>query len=274
MELLSKNFLYENLGFDLPGAAAVMMNGIISKQSTEFLHTHSYHQVLLIKSGITLLEDEKRKQPLFGCMTAFIPAGFPHKSIVIGKSVYYQTMYLNSQLLSIPLNEIVIFEISELGTSLFNRLDLEEIIDYSPGLSFDCLNLFLQILAEDIHHLSPLVRLPEPQYPQNQKIIEYIKENYQNKILLKNTHSLLPLSPKQVTRVFQKDLGITIFEYIRLYRILMASIQLENKKSTITHIAYECGYESISCFYSDFNKYFSTSPSSFRKRVFPNNTSI
>ncbi len=258
------------LGPDLQSVAAVMMNGLMRKHSTDFLHTHSYHQILMVNKGITLLEDEKRKQPLFGRMTAFLPAGFPHRSIVIGKSVHYQSVYLNKNLFTIPQNEIVIFDISQLGIALFNRLDLEEFIDLTPGFPRDCLNLFLQVIEEDIHHHSPLVRLPEAQHPQNKKIIKHIASNYQNKILLKDIYSLLPLSPRQITRVFQKDLKITIFEYIRLYRILMASTRLTEKETSITDIAYECGYESISCFYSDFNKYFSTSPSSFRKRVIPN----
>ena len=47
----------------------------------------------------------------------------------------------------------------------------------------------------------------------------------------------------------------------------MASILLSTTEKTVIHIAYECGYESLSTFYSDFKKYFSITPKEFRRET-------
>ncbi len=258
-----------NIGTDLSGTgvSAVMMSGTMHLHSTETPHTHPFHQILVIKNGITLLEDRSRRQPLFGHMTAFLPAGLPHRSIVIGKNVEYQNIFLDQEVYEGPQNQIVIFDISDLGMSLFDRLSLEAFIDNSEGIARDCLDLFMKVIKEDINHPSLLARLPEPQNPQNKVITDYIESHFQERIRLMEINALLPLSPRQIARVFQKDLNITIFDYLKLYRIFMASTLLTGPNKNITEIAYECGYESISCFYTDFRKLYSIPPSSFRKKI-------
>ncbi len=249
--------------------SAVVKNGKMRQYSTEKLHAHPFHQILVIKSGITLLEDEDRRQPLFGNMTAFLPAGFPHRSVVIGKSVEYQTIYFGKELLNAKDSQISIFDISELGISLFNRLSVLKLIEPSKGFAKDCLDLFLQVMREDVNHPSLTLRLPEPQIPHNRIITDYIEQHYHEKVRLEEINKLVPLSPRQIARVFQKDLKITIFDYLKLMRVFMASTLLSDCDKSVTDIAYECGYDSISCFYSDFRKLFSVPPNSFRKLVTP-----
>ena len=58
---------------------------------------------------------------------------------------------------------------------------------------------------------------------------------------------------------------MTIINYLRMYRIFKASIDIQTTRKSITDIAYECGYESISGFYRDFHTFFGTAPKSFRK---------
>ncbi len=69
-------------------------------------------------------------------MAAFIPAGAPHRSIVIGEKVGYQSLYLNRSLIKKKRRGITIFEISELGVALLNRLNLnnrEDLFGGPPG---------------------------------------------------------------------------------------------------------------------------------------------
>jgi hypothetical protein len=90
------------------------------------LHYHPWHQFLRITTGISLLEEENEKQPLFSNMTAFIPAGLPHKSSVIGEVINYKSIYLDDTLFRPKINGIIIFDMSELGVALFNRIDISQ----------------------------------------------------------------------------------------------------------------------------------------------------
>lgn len=246
------------------------LEGRLKKYSTEELHHHDSHQVLRCHSGISLLQDEDKQVPLFNRMTAFIPAGCLHRSIVLGREVKYKSLYIDPLFLPTELNHIRIFDMSELGIALFARINyplgnrLEEQADHS--LQQECLQLFLRILEEDLKQHSPVVLLPVATSPHNKIIIEYIEKHYPEKIELQDFSHLLPCTLRHISRVFKEELNISIFEYLKIYRILQASIELETTNDTITDIAYACGYNSISCFFKDFNTIFSITPRQFRIR--------
>lgn len=249
---------------------AFILEGRLKKYSTEELHSHESHQILRFKSGISLLLDEQKQVPLFNRMTAFIPAGCLHRSIVLGREVEYKSLYIDPAALPVNVDHIRVFDMSELGIALFGRINFtfhrrqEEQADHS--LQQECLQLFLRILVEDIKQQSPLALLPVTTSLQNSIIIDYIEKHYPDKIVLQDFGPLLPYTLRHISRMFKNDLKISIFEYLKIYRILRASIQLETTDDTVTEIAYACGYNSISCFFKDFSTIFSVTPRQFRFR--------
>lgn len=252
---------------------AYTLHGKLKKFSTERLHCHDTHQILMFQQGISLLLDNKKKQPLFNRMTAFIPAGCPHRSVVVGREVSYKSIYFAVKLFPSAPTGIRIFDMSELGTALLKRielpiggLDTEKAVN---ELQRDCLMLFLKILREDINQHSVLARLPVPKLDQNRVIVSYLEKHYQERIELNTISRRFSFTARHISRLFKQDLSISIFEYLKIYRILQASIQLEATTLTITEIAYASGYNSISCFFKDFNQVFSTTPKQFRKRLNP-----
>ena len=62
------------------------------------------------------------------------------------------------------------------------------------------------------------------------------------------------------------EMKITLFEYVRLYRILMASLALCEPGKAITQIGLDCGYASLSSFYRDFNMVYGVPPKFFREK--------
>jgi AraC-like DNA-binding protein len=243
------------------------LSGRMKTQSTTDHHTHSFHQILTIKDGVSLLVDEVQKQPLFGTMTAFIPAHLPHRSIVIGDSVAYKSIYLAPSLM-VPLRpEILIFTISALGEALFDRIDIHQPTDLTFGLNRECLELLLQILPEDMARPAHLVRLPESSQPLTRDVIAFIETHYARRLTMADLAIAFPYSGRHLSRRFKADLSITIFEYLRLYRILMASLRLCDRNQTITEIAFGCGYESLSSFYRDFNLIYAVPPKIFRDNL-------
>jgi AraC-like DNA-binding protein len=253
---------------DIPvaGHPALTLSGPMETHSTRTLHMHSYHQVLCITNGVTLLEDPDRKQPLFGNMTAFIPAHLPHRSTVIGAAVQYKSLYLSPELFKPEQQGIRLFSSSSLGAALFERIDIRDRKDLSSGLNQACLDLLLKILPEDMQRPVDLVRVPQPRQPHNRKVISFIEKNYTRQLTMDDVTAAMPYCARHLSRQFKADLKITIFEYLRLYRILMASIALSDTSRTITQAAYDAGYDSVSSFYRDFNIFFACTPRVFRDR--------
>jgi AraC-like DNA-binding protein len=251
-------------------APAFILEGTMKSHSTEDLHHHSCHQILKIRTGITLLVEKDRKQPLFSNMTAFIPSGLPHRSTTLGEPVYYKSIYLDEALFRREIKDIVIFDMSALGVALFDRISTLISIDGAGAENMDrqCLNLLLKVLETEIHHRSHLARIPVPRNPDNLKITAFIEKNFDNKLALSDFTNVLHYSERHLSRIFKEDLNITIFEYLKRYRMFRASLMLCGKDSstTITETALSCGYDSLSSFYRDFKELFAMTPRAFTQR--------
>ena len=258
---------YHIIDLNSGGQTAWTLSGRLRTHSTATLHTHSYHQILTLWDGVSLLVDETRKQPLFGTMTAFIPAWLPHRSIVIGESVGYKSIYLAPRLLASPAPQISIFSISRLSSALIHRIEIHDPPDLSRGLNRECLELLLKTLPQDMKRPADLVRLPEPRQPLTRQMIGFMEAHYARRLTMGDMAAAFPYSERHLSRCFKADLGITIFAYLRLYRILMAAIDLHRPDRTVTEIAFDCGYESLSSFYRDFNTIFAVPPKAFRGQL-------
>jgi len=89
-----------------------------------------------------------------------------------------------------------------------------------------------------------------------------------NNLKYKDFVSIASYSPRHISRLFQEDLGISVFEYLKLFRILIASIELDKKDKKIIDIALDSGYNSLSSFYTDFKSHYLMTPNEFRQKHF------
>jgi AraC-like DNA-binding protein len=249
------------------GQLALTLSGRFETYSTRRMHSHDYHQVLTIQNGVSLLVDLTSKQPLFGSMAAFIPADLPHRSTVVGDSVTYKSLYFAPELFCTETPEIMIFNMSSLGAALFNRITIRSASDLGSGFNRECLDLLMKILREDLIQPVNTARLPQPNHLQSQSVIDFIEQNFARRLTMRDFVAAFPYSGRHLSRLFKADVKISIFDYLRLHRILMASVALGNSPRTITEVAYDSGYESISSFYRDFNRIFALTPKAFRKRM-------
>lgn len=256
---------YPHIDFTTGGMAVRTLAGTMAGYSTEDLHTHGHHQVLRIESGVTLLVDAHRRQPLFGALTAFIPAAFAHRSVVLGSPVHFKSIYLASELLPCPPKAIALFFISPLGAALFDRIQIRETPDLARHHNRECLDLLLKLLPEEMERQADLVRLPEPTTPLTREIACFVDERYAEPLTMADFSRTFPYSGRHLARLFKETMGITLFEYVRLHRILMASLALCETDAAVTTIGLDCGYASLSSFYRDFNLVYGIAPTSFRR---------
>ena len=175
------------------------MAGVMAEYSSEELHVHAHHQLLRIRSGVALLVDESLRQPMFGALTAFIPAGLAHRSVVLGQAVNFKSIYLKESLLPDLKKEIRLFFISPLNSALFDRLKIWGEQDLSRNLNRECLDLFLKALPEDMARQANLVRLPEPGTPLAQDVIRFVERNYARALSVDDFARALPYSGRHLS---------------------------------------------------------------------------
>jgi AraC-like DNA-binding protein len=244
---------------------AVGLKGTLEDFSSHTLHVHPFHQVLQIRNGVALLQDRRSTRPQYGRMAAFIPAYLPHRTQVVGDAVEYQSLYFRRSLLKAPSGSITVFRMSGLGLSLLHHLNSgESLQNLDRGILRDCVRLFMKTLSSDLPDKTESVILPEAKDELSREICRFIEGNYQRRLTSGDFTMALPLSFRQLSRRFKADMGLNIFEYLRVFRMLKASIYLNTTGMKIIAVAYECGYDSLSSFFTDFRKVFGLSPAEFR----------
>lgn len=252
---------------DIEKRRAFILSGRMDGYSTARQHVHPFHQIMFVKNGISVLEDDNRKMPLWGEMGALIPAGRPHRSQVIGDEVTYQCLYFHRDFLDAG-ERITLFRMSELGGALLTRLcRRRNRSDISLGEDGECLRLFLKVFrAKGGRRLRQLL-LPLARSKTSQIVIQYVEANFTRRLTLNEIAAAAGYSRRHIERLFAQEMAISIFEYLSLYRALQASLALARGRDKITTIAMDCGYDAPSSFYRDFRTYFGSTPRAFRARL-------
>lgn len=127
-------------------------------------------------------------------------------------------------------------------------------------------HLLLQI--EDRENLalpSALTNSFENDQDQINKIYEYVFNNIQTGIKLKEASALVYKEPGSFCRYFKKKTNQTFMDYVKNVRIGMAAKLLAETDKQITQICYECGYNNLANFNHYFRVIMKKTPSEYRK---------
>lgn len=98
--------------------------------------------------------------------------------------------------------------------------------------------------------------------------MDYIYENLHTKITLDKLAEVVHLSPAYLSRMFHKEVGMTISEYIVKKRIHAAENMLKYSEYTTSEIAAYLCFSSESHFIHLFNKHTGDTPKNYQKKHF------
>lgn len=74
------------------------------------------------------------------------------------------------------------------------------------------------------------------------------------------------ISQPTIYRMFQKQLGVSLNDYIRMVRVHAACAMMEQGTEEVAQIAFACGFSSISNFYQVFRRQMGQTPGEYRSR--------
>ena len=93
----------------------------------------------------------------------------------------------------------------------------------------------------------------------------YINEHCEQELTLDSTADYIGFSSCYFSRVFKQTTGYNFVEYLSLQRVKHAQILLADSSLTITEVAYQSGFKSISTFNRSFRQLRGCSPREFKK---------
>ena len=94
--------------------------------------------------------------------------------------------------------------------------------------------------------------------------IEIMENNLSNTLSLKEISEIVDISPRQLNRLFKKNLNKTTMDVYRKLRLELAQKLLKQSQFSITEIAFSCGFSSSSQFSQSFKEKFGVMPSQYK----------
>lgn len=95
----------------------------------------------------------------------------------------------------------------------------------------------------------------------------FISANFMNPIKVSHVAKAVELNPDYANSIFRKTFGVSISTYLSEQRVLCAQRKLSVNSDSITTIAYESGFNSISSFNATFRKILGMTPRDYRKKI-------
>ena len=99
------------------------------------------------------------------------------------------------------------------------------------------------------------------------KVMRYIDENISSELSLEELAKYVHLNADYLTRVFKKQNGQSVSQYIISQRLIKAKWLMENTSSAIGDIAKHVGYDNYSSFNRVFTKALGVSPQEYKKQM-------
>ncbi len=98
-------------------------------------------------------------------------------------------------------------------------------------------------------------------------VLTYIKENYKEKIYIRDLSKQVNMNPQYFCRFFKKSIGRSPMEYISEYRLKQSLRLLKETDLPITEVCLECGYNNLGNFLRSFKRYTDTTPLKYRRQI-------
>lgn len=102
---------------------------------------------------------------------------------------------------------------------------------------------------------SEKIALKEEQLARLEHVLDYINESFLEEIRLSDAALKAHMNTNYFSSFFKKTMGLTFKEYIIRLRIKHAMALQEESKKSITEVAMESGFHSMSNFYKAYRKY-------------------
>lgn len=155
------------------------------------------------------------------------------------------------------------------GTNVF-RPDDKFVSEYLHFIISFCTNALsdpLAVSAGIINLLAQLCPGKNENKDNMDKVLNYIKENYNQDISLNTLCELANLSKSRLINNFKKAFGYTPHQYILNTRLAMAYHKLVNSRLTIEELAYSVGFNSSPTFIEAFKKKYGAAPGKVRSEA-------
>lgn len=230
------------------------------------VHQHQKGQLTYVDGGIAYVHIQGKILVIPARHYIWIPPGMLHFLTVKSSATAIRNLYFSltnaepfySRMGIYPVDSLLLEML--IFTERFNR-ETDKDSRYYPFLTA-LLNILPEISNNHLHTVLPVTR-NERLVP----ILKYMEGHIAEEISLHLISKEFSISERTLSRIFQAELGISFLQYLKQLRMVKAVELMLQTDLTLSEIAYETGYQSISAFSNTFYQLTNTRPSQFAQSI-------
>lgn len=147
------------------------------------------------------------------------------------------------------------------GGDFFHEIDYDAMMQAYASLPQ--MLRFVDFVTEYVE--SEANKAPNIKHTQIQRVLDYIHKNLTRNIGRSEIASALYLNPEYLSRLFKREMGVGLSEYLTQERMALAKALLKDTSFPISIVASRVGYVNFSHFAKVFKQEFGISPSEYRR---------
>ncbi len=267
------NFYSHSVSFNQNESLNLLQLGRdVSSPGFSYPQYHNIYSVYFVNSGIGTVETQGKKYQL-SKNDAFLirPNELTIQTADTKKPWELYFFTFNGSLASEILNRTVFRNGAVSVTLKENHLpeDILDAVDYLNNNSHSELVTF-EYLFKFISYFDIYKTIPEPQKEQSEQkyvaeIKKYIQSNYLNQIKITDIADKLNINRSHLYRIFKKEMGMGVEDYIINIRITHAKSLLTDTLLPISQISSLVGYKNYTTFFKMFKRVTGMTPIEYRK---------
>ncbi|MDQ1384095.1 MAG: hypothetical protein QOG65_1474 [Actinomycetota bacterium] len=221
------------------------------------------HYLLAASHGVLRLEVDGTSWSLPPARAALIRAGVSI-DVTIPQPVTTASVLFSTTFVSPPPSKLAVVDLTPLARALITECsrwdDEDEPLDDYALAMFRALAAATWALAE---HPSP-ARMPTGRSMEVRRALALTTDRLADDVRFVDIAREVGLASRSLARRFEQELGMTWSAARRRLRVLRAIEQLAGTEHSVTQIALDVGYSSLSAFQSAFRDLIGQSPSEYR----------
>lgn len=131
--------------------------------------------------------------------------------------------------------------------------------------SYTSVTRMKSLIAFTMNYLKSMYEQEDASQSHMDEILNYIHKNIQKNITRKDVADAVYLNPEYLSRLFRKEKGMKLSDYILQEKMNIAKLMLETTNFSVSIIASKVGYSNFSHFAQSFKRLFGVSPSEIKK---------
>lgn len=109
-------------------------------------------------------------------------------------------------------------------------------------------------------------KMTDGRHERIQRLVAFVHRNYSRRLSLEEIAASASISQTECLRCFQKYIGYSPYQYLMHYRLQVSTQLLKSGDMSVTRIALQVGFQSVSSYISYFKKHYGMTPAKYRRR--------